>query len=110
VRRRRNVCITLAFAACATVYFSGCAREPDAAKQGAAVERGALAYAANCSGCHAQHGQGSVGPELTGERHHKNEQQTVAWIKQALPPMPRLYPHPLSDRDVDDVAAFVMSL
>jgi mono/diheme cytochrome c family protein len=100
----RDVRIALALVACATVYLSGCGRES------AAAERGALAYAANCSACHGQRGQGSIGPELTGERHHKNQQQTVAWIKQALPPMPRLHPYPLSDRDVDDVAAFVMSL
>jgi hypothetical protein len=34
----------------------------------------------------------------------------VTWIEQPDPPMPKLYPAPLSERDVDDVAAYVQSL
>jgi alcohol dehydrogenase (cytochrome c) len=64
----------------------------------------------NCQVCHGQRGAGGAGPELLGERTHKNEAATVDWIKHPLPPMPALYPSRLSDRDVNDVAEFVMSL
>jgi mono/diheme cytochrome c family protein len=86
------------------VCISGCGRTSETS------ERGARIYALSCGACHGQNGEGGLGPELTGERYHKNEKQTVAWIKNALPPMPRLYPSPLSEQDVDDVAAFVTSL
>jgi mono/diheme cytochrome c family protein len=96
--------LAVALVSSAAAALSGCAQESPA------WERGARVYASNCVACHGQDGEGGLGPELTGELHHKNHQQTVAWIKHALPPMPRLYPFPLSDQDVDDVAAFVTSL
>jgi ubiquinol-cytochrome c reductase cytochrome c subunit len=73
-------------------------------------DNGRRIYEANCRVCHGQHGEGALGPELLGERAHKNEAQTVDWIEHPLPPMPRLYPAALSERDVRDVAKFVMTL
>jgi mono/diheme cytochrome c family protein len=64
----------------------------------------------NCQVCHGQSGRGGIGPELLGERAHKNEAETADWIEHPLPPMPKLYPRELSDRDVTDVASYVMSL
>jgi hypothetical protein len=34
----------------------------------------------------------------------------VTWIKDPALPMPKLYPAPLSEKDVHDVAAFVQNL
>ncbi len=43
-------------------------------------------------------------------RSRKNQAAAVAWIKNPQPPMPKLYPSPLSEKDVSDVAAYVESL
>jgi mono/diheme cytochrome c family protein len=68
-------------------------------------------FAANCASCHGATGtEGGVGPSLKGEKSRKNYQQAIAWIKNPQPPMPKLYPSPLSEKDVDDVAAFVETL
>lgn len=51
-----------------------------------------------------------MGPNLHGEKKRKDYQRTIAWIKNPQPPMSKLYPSPLSDQDVADVAAYVQSL
>jgi len=72
---------------------------------------GKAIFSANCSSCHGATGtEGGVGPSLKNEKSRKNYAQTVAWIKNPQPPMPKLYPAPLSEKDVDDVAAFVQTL
>jgi mono/diheme cytochrome c family protein len=101
---RRAAILALALSALAAGPLAG------GAHNAAARERGSHLYASHCEVCHGADGQGAIGPELTGEVHHKNHQQTVAWIKDALPPMPRLYPYQLSDQDVEDLASFVTSL
>lgn len=73
--------------------------------------RGAEVFRANCAACHTANGAaGGVGPSLQHEKQRKNYDQTVAWIEQPDPPMPKLYPSPLSEKDVEDVAAYVQSL
>ena len=68
-------------------------------------------YAANCAACHGATGtEGGVGPSLKGEKAKKDQAATVAWIKDPTAPMPKLYPSPLSEKDVNDVAAYVESL
>jgi len=68
-------------------------------------------FTANCTSCHGATGtEGGVGPSLKNEKSRKNTDQTIAWIKNPQPPMPKLWPSPLSDKDVADVAAFVQSL
>ncbi len=68
-------------------------------------------FAANCAGCHGAIGtEGGVGPSLKGEKAKKNQAAAVAWIKNPKAPMPKLYPSPLSAKDVNDVAAYVESL
>jgi mono/diheme cytochrome c family protein len=68
-------------------------------------------YAANCAACHGATGtEGGVGPSLKGEKSKKNQAAAVAWIKNPKPPMPKLYPSPLSEKDVNDVAAYVETL
>jgi hypothetical protein len=34
----------------------------------------------------------------------------IVWIENPDPPMPRLYPSPLDEREVQDVAAFVQRI
>jgi mono/diheme cytochrome c family protein len=67
-------------------------------------------FAANCASCHGANAEGAVGPNLHGEKSRKDYLQTIAWIKNPDPPMAKLYPSPLSDSDVADVAAYVQSL
>jgi ubiquinol-cytochrome c reductase cytochrome c subunit len=75
------------------------------------VSHGSSIFSANCASCHGANGSGGgIGPKLVGEKSRKNYQATVAWIKNPQPPMPKLYPSPLSEKDVDDVAAYVQSL
>lgn len=73
--------------------------------------RGAEVFRANCAVCHTANGAAAgVGPSLEHEKQRKNYDQTVAWIESPDPPMPKLYPAPLSEKDVEDVAAYVQSL
>jgi mono/diheme cytochrome c family protein len=68
-------------------------------------------FSANCSACHGQTGaEGGVGPSLKNETKRKNLAGIVAWIKNPQPPMPKLYPSPLSASDVNNVAAYVASI
>jgi mono/diheme cytochrome c family protein len=77
---------------------------------GAGADHGAQLYAANCASCHGAQGQGGFGPSLHNEHSRKDLGAAAAWIKNPAPPMPKLYPSPLSDRDVEDVAAFIEKL
>jgi len=68
-------------------------------------------FSTNCAGCHGATGiEGGVGPSLKGEKAKKNGDATIAWIHDPKPPMPKLWPSPLNDKDVQDVAAYVQSL
>jgi mono/diheme cytochrome c family protein len=72
---------------------------------------GKAIFAQNCSTCHGQNGAGGgIGPTLKGEKTRKDDAKTIAWIKNPQPPMPKLWPSPLNDKDVADVAAYVQSL
>ena len=94
---------TSARSATATSKLSGSA-QGDAA-------HGKTIYTANCASCHGATGtEGGVGPSLKNEKSRKNYAQTVAWIKDPLSPMPKLYPDTLSAKDVADVAAYVQTL
>lgn len=71
---------------------------------------GRIVFAQQCASCHGAAGGGGSGPSLIGERSRKNLGATIATIKHPQAPMPALYPAPLSDRDVANVAAYVQSL
>ena len=74
-------------------------------------EHGKLIYQQSCASCHGANGAGGgVGPSLKNEKSRKNMAQAISWIKNPQPPMPKLYPAPLSEKDVADVAAYVESL
>jgi mono/diheme cytochrome c family protein len=100
--------LTAAFLAL-TVF--GCSKAGDTASQAPDAGRGKDIFAAHCSSCHGASGHGGAnGPAITGERQHMNLNAAIAWIKNPAAPMPKLYPDPLSDRDVADVAAYVETL
>jgi mono/diheme cytochrome c family protein len=73
--------------------------------------RGKLVFDTNCATCHGADGRaGGVGPSLIDENERQDLQSTIAWIENPDPPMPQLYPSPLSEREVEDVAAFVQTI
>ncbi len=72
---------------------------------------GGTIFSANCASCHGANGAGGgIGPSLKGEKSRKDMAAAIAWIKNPQAPMPKLYPAPLSEKDVSDVAAYVESL
>ena len=74
------------------------------------LEHGHALFSQYCSSCHGAAGEGSVGPALKGEASRRDLAQAIAFIKEPIAPMPKLYPTPLSEADVADVAAFVETL
>jgi len=97
---------------CAPVLLAlalfGCAKSGPSAPDAA---RGKQIYAENCATCHGATGrEGGTGPSLTGEHKYKNFAAAVSWIEHPEAPMPALYPDPLDQREVEDVAAFVETL
>jgi mono/diheme cytochrome c family protein len=73
--------------------------------------RGNLVFNTNCATCHGANGRaGGVGPPLIDENERQNLQSTIVWVENPAPPMPKLYPSPLSEQDVEDVAAFVQTI
>lgn len=72
---------------------------------------GASSYARMCSSCHGPAGEGGTGAKLQGIAARMSYEQTIALIKApASQKMPVMYPSPLSDKDVDDVSAFIRTL
>jgi mono/diheme cytochrome c family protein len=78
-----------------------------ASAQGDAVH-GKTIFTKYCIQCHGT--EGGIGPALKNEKSRKNYVQTVAWIKNPQPPMPKLSPDTISEKDVGDVAAYVQTL
>jgi ubiquinol-cytochrome c reductase cytochrome c subunit len=75
------------------------------------IANGREAFTDNCATCHGATGlEGGVGPSLAGEKARINYDETIAWIENPLPPMPKLYPSPISRETVEDIAAYVQSL
>jgi mono/diheme cytochrome c family protein len=103
---------------------AGCSKDSDQSSQTTAqsvtspavtagdAARGKRLFAsAKCTSCHGANGvEGGVGPTLKGEKARKNYVQTIAQIRDPQPPMPKLYPDPLNDKDVQDIAAYVQTL
>jgi mono/diheme cytochrome c family protein len=75
------------------------------------VENGKFVFNTNCATCHGSDGRsGGVGPSLIDEDQRQDLGRTIVWIENPDPPMPKLYPSPLTERDVEDVAAFVQEI
>lgn len=108
----------LMFAVLSAVAITGCAHTGSVSSAATATHmplgngsRGADVFRADCAVCHTATGAAAgVGPPLANEKQRKTYDQTVAWIEQPDPPMPKLYPAQLSEKDVQDVAAYVQSL
>jgi len=83
---------------------------PTASAPGGDVTHGRAVYSANCAACHGAKAEGGFGPVLRGEKSRKDTAAAIAWIKNPKLPMPKLYPDPLSEKDVEDVAAYIESL
>ncbi|HYL28200.1 MAG TPA: cytochrome c [Candidatus Nitrosotalea sp.] len=94
----------IAVVAC-SIAIAGCqgSHAPDAA-------RGQQLFTQNCAVCHGPQGQGAEAPAIKGEASRKDLAKLEEWIKKPAPPMPLLYPKPLGDQDVADVAAYVETL
>jgi len=74
----------------------------------AQVARGKHLYAENCSGCHGGAGEGGTGPALKGVKERRTYRGTIQWIKDPQTQlMPKLFPGPLNDQAVRDVATFI---
>jgi PQQ-dependent dehydrogenase (methanol/ethanol family) len=82
------------------------------------LARGALVFSGNCSTCHGAAGEGMTGPSLKAIGKRLSLTELSAWIMNPVAArnasnaitMPRLYPSPLTEQDVFDVAAFVGTL
>ena len=75
------------------------------------VGRGRQIYAEQCAQCHGATGtEGHIGPSLAHEKSRMSYAKTVSVIEDPTVPMPKLYPTPLTQQDVEDVASFVQTL
>jgi ubiquinol-cytochrome c reductase cytochrome c subunit len=98
--------------ACTTASYGGTDAPAGAgATTGGDKKTGATLFEANCASCHGSRGAGGgVGPSLRDESRRMNFETLVSWIQDPQPPMPRLYPTPLRDKQVRDIAAYVQTL
>lgn len=77
--------------------------------QAGGIEHGGALYAQNCSTCHGANGEGATAKSLKKVRERLTFEATVQWLENPKPPMPKLFPSPLGERDIQDVAAFIRS-
>jgi mono/diheme cytochrome c family protein len=92
---------------------TGCAQKPVSATDPivANVQRGRALFEKSCSNCHGAIGtEGDIGPSLRGESRRKDLDATIVWIHHPQPPMPTLYPSPLTAAEVIDIASYVQTL
>jgi mono/diheme cytochrome c family protein len=102
------------------VVFAGCGRNHGSSSAASATPfatpkadagRGRTIFAAQCAACHGENGRGGpVGPPLKHEKKRRTLSQVLSIVRDPDPPMPKLYPGTLSERDLKDVAAYVESL
>lgn len=104
--------LALVLGACTTASYGGTdAPAGSGATTGGDKKIGARLFSANCASCHgAQGAGGGVGPSLRDESRRMSFETLASWIQDPEPPMPRLYPRPLNDEQVRDVAAYVQTL
>jgi ubiquinol-cytochrome c reductase cytochrome c subunit len=110
--RLLSALFVLVLSACTTASYG----ETDApagsgATMGGDKKIGATLFAANCANCHGPQGAGGgIGPSLRDEARRMNFETLASWIQDPEPPMRKLYPTPLADEQVRDVAAYVETL
>jgi mono/diheme cytochrome c family protein len=71
------------------------------------LARGRKLYSQICSNCHGPNGDLIAGHELSTLKARRDLADTIAYIKNPKPPMPRLYPGLLNDQGVTDVATWL---
>lgn len=72
------------------------------------VDRGAALYETHqCANCHGPHGEGGAGSALSGLYTRYSFEDLVALLKTPPPPMPIA---PLSEQELEDLAAYLLSL
>ena len=73
--------------------------------------RGHTIYVSQCEACHGASGaNGPIGPSLVKERKRHTLTEIEAIVRDPDPPMPKLYPGTISERQVKDVSAYVLGL
>ncbi len=78
-------------------------KPPDAA-------RGGALYLRTCGACHGPDGNGVYGFSLAHIKARMNTLKLIAWIKNPAPPMPKVFPEPLEEDDIEtinDIAAYL---
>jgi alcohol dehydrogenase (cytochrome c) len=74
------------------------------------ADQGKITFNVFCASCHGIGGKGGASaPSLINEGSRKSVDAIAQWIKDPLPPMPKLSP-PLMDSDIDSVARYVGQL
>lgn len=81
-----------------------------ASEGGYDVEHGHELYAQNCSVCHGPTGEGGTGKSLKDLRTRMTFNATVDFLQHPKPPMPTLYPSPLGEKAIRDIAAYIRTL
>jgi PQQ-dependent dehydrogenase (methanol/ethanol family) len=102
----RSSLLVIAFPTIIILALDGAARRPHAEGR---IEHGRLLFAQNCAGCHGASGEGGSGKSLRNLAARRSVKSTIQWLKNPTPPMPKLFPSPLSERDVHDVAMYLRS-
>jgi mono/diheme cytochrome c family protein len=82
--------------------------EVSARGKAASADPGKKVFQQICSACHGSQGEGGIGANLQLTK--RDLAGVIAYIKSPTGAMPKLYPTPLSDADVANVAAYVMTL
>lgn len=94
----------------ALALLCACGRHEQQPAQ-AVPHKGAALYREHCAACHETPPKPAViGPSLHGIHTRKTHAQIVELIESPAPPMPKLYPDPLSDADVEAIASYVETL
>ena len=105
-----GIAFALAAALAANAAFADDAKPSGDAKPLADAKHGRALFGEHCSACHGAKGEGGMGPSLKDELKRKSADQIRAQVMRPEPPMAKLYPSVLSDKDVEDVVAFVVTL
>ena len=110
---RGGLASALLVGALVTALATGCAHHTAGTTDSLAgsVQRGRALFVKTCANCHGPTGvEGGMCPSLRGERRRKDLDATIVWIHYPQPPMPTLYPAPLTDAEVVDIASYVQTL
>jgi cytochrome c oxidase cbb3-type subunit 3 len=106
---RVGLCIILLALLLVVMASAASAQEGD-------ITRGSQIYDANCAVCHGSEGQGRVGLELSNDFPALDPNAFVQSVVEegidgtAMPPWSQAHGGPLTDQEIADVSAFVVSL